>query len=91
MDAKAAKKLAKKFEDPYDFATEFAIATSSACEIYTSEPEKEKLRELALNGAKFKIGHTKKKAAKLQEQGWILFCEEENYDSYDSVLYKKEE
>lgn len=91
------KKLIQK-DDLHNFMEEFAQTYGSACEIWMNADDRNKLAELyakgtydfvALSGGDEEDGAEDSKMKSYLRKGWKLLADEQNDDSYDSVLYKK--
>jgi hypothetical protein len=85
-----------RFKDSDDFIDEFVECFGSACDIWMSEADKNKLMELYANDAEVMClsgesedGSNDSAYAKAERDGWTLLADEQNYENYDSVFYKE--
>jgi len=88
-------KLAKDKSE--SFIEEFAQVYGSAAEIWMDEKDVEKLMGLYASGqydfvclgGESRAGDDDTKMEQMSAKGWRLLADEQNEESYDSVLYKK--
>ena len=95
-DGAELMKLAKG-TDLDDFMTEFGQVYGSAADIWMGEQDQEKLKkfyasdkyEFLCLGGESTAGEDDSKVHSYINKGWKMFRDEQNYDSYDAILYKK--
>jgi hypothetical protein len=72
-----------------DFANSVSMTLNSAIEIWMSEDSIQKLMMLVRGGVTLKCTNYERQTKAAVKNGWTLFEEEHNFDSYEGILYKK--
>jgi hypothetical protein len=84
--SRAGEKKKKSFS-----IEDFSEKIGSAVELWGSEKEHKKIKNLVESGHKFKSVDNEKKVEKLKKEGWKEFAREENYDTVEYLIYKKKQ
>lgn len=95
-DADAVMALAKG-TDVDEFMEEFAQVYGNAAEMWMGEEDCKKLKKMYATGkyefmclgGESRAGEDDSKVKQYIDKGWKMFRDEQNYDSYDAILYKE--